>query len=180
MTAGGAAIVDDLQDAQNDTGFFEVDDADMKRIDMERRKQEAKSPSRRRAILSWVAGIVLLLALVAGALAASLLTGFGWPTQSDTAYGLLNAYKAGQAVDSYWVAVPQTSIDKAMSKIPPTFASAKVTRVKNTSPFAARASVTVAIPNGAPLDYVVTLQREGVGWKVLGIENDWTSTTGTP
>jgi len=173
MTTGGAAIVDDLQDAQNDTGFFEIDEAQMKELDRERRKEERAEPGSRRKVLSWIAAAVLVVALIAGAFAAALLTGFGWPTQTDTTNGVLNAYKAGQPVDQYWVAVPQTDIDKAMAKIPPTFSSAKVTLVKNTSPFAARASVTVAIPNGSPLDYVIVLQREGVGWRVQGIENDW-------
>ena len=180
MTTGGAAIVDDLQDAQNDTGFFEIDDAQMKELDRERRSEDRAGPARRRTVLSWVAATVLIVALVAGGLAAALLTGFGLPTQVDTTNGVLNAYKGGQPVDQYWVAVPQTDIDKSMSKIPPTFTSAKVTTVKNTSPLTARASVTVLIPNGAPLDYVITLQREGVGWRVQGIENDWSSTNGTP
>jgi len=180
MTTGGAAIVDDLQDAQNDTGFFEIDEAQMKELDRERREENRADPAKRRAVLSWVAAAVLVVALIAGALAAALLTGFGWPTQSDTAYGVLNAYRAGQPVDQYWVAVPQTDIDKAMAKIPPTFTSARLTVVRNTSPLSARASVTVSIPNGAPLDYLIALQREGVGWRVQGIENDWSSTNGTP
>jgi len=180
MTTGGAAIVDDLQDAQNDTGFFEMDEAQMKDLDREHRKEDRADSTKRRTVLSWVAASVLVVALIAGALAAALLTGFGWPTQADTAYGVLNAYRAGQPVDQYWVAVPQTDIDKSMAKIPPTFTSAKLTLVKNTSPVSARASVTVSILNGAPLDYVVALQREGVGWRVQGIENDWSSTNGTP
>jgi hypothetical protein len=151
----------------------------MKQLDRERRKEDRAEPASRRTVLSWVAAVVLVVALVAGVLAAALLTGFGWPTQGDTANGVLNAYRAGQPVDTYWVAVPQTDIDKAMAKIPPTFTSAKVTLIKNTSPFAARANVTVAIPNGSPLDYVITLQREGVGWRVQGIENDWSTTNGT-
>ena len=38
--------------------------------------------------------------------------------------------------------------------------------------------VTVTPKSGAPLHYRVTLAREGVGWKVTGIENDWRSTGG--
>jgi 4-hydroxyphenylacetate 3-monooxygenase len=29
---------------------------------------------------------------------------------------------------------------------------------------------------GAPLHYTFPLRREGVGWKVTGVENDWRST----
>jgi hypothetical protein len=38
--------------------------------------------------------------------------------------------------------------------------------------------VTVQLEGGAPLQYEFTLAREGVGWKITGIENDWRSTGG--
>ena len=40
------------------------------------------------------------------------------------------------------------------------------------------ASVTVTPEGGAPLHYQISLQREGVGWKVTGIENDWEASGG--
>jgi len=36
-----------------------------------------------------------------------------------------------------------------------------------------KVDITVTPENGAPLRYTVTVTREGVGWKVSGIENDW-------
>jgi hypothetical protein len=167
-------------DSRIDTDFFDLTDDDMKRIDRERRDEARTHPRNRRGLWSAVAATVLILALLAGLVAAALLTGFGWPTQTGVVNDMLAAYKAGKPVDQYWVAAAPADIDKEMARIPPTFQKAAVGTVKNTSLTAAAASVAVTIENGSPLDYVVSLQREGVGWRVAGIENDFRSTSGTP
>jgi hypothetical protein len=163
-----------------DTDFFDLTDDDMRRLDRERRKDERAQPRSRRGLWSAIAATVLVFALIAGLVAAALLTGFGWPTQTGVVNEMLAAYKAGQPVDQFWVAAAPADIDKEMARIPPTFQKAQVGSVKNTSLTAAVAGVAVTIENGSPLDYVVTLQREGVGWRVSGIENAFRSTGGTP
>ena len=81
-----------------------------------------------------------------------------------------------QPVDGYWVAVPSADVDKEMAKLPPVkeYEIAAIER----SPGSLERDVTVTPENGAPLRYEITLAREGVGWKVTGIENDWRSTGG--
>jgi hypothetical protein len=39
-------------------------------------------------------------------------------------------------------------------------------------------TVTVNLEKGTPLHYRISLGREGVGWKVVGVDNDWGSTGG--
>jgi Tfp pilus assembly protein PilF len=169
-----------IGDEQLDTDFFDLTDDDMKRIDRERRRSEPAAPRSRRGLWSTVAATVLVLALAAGLVAAAVLTGFGWPGQTSVTSDLLTAYREGKSVEGYWVAVPAVGIDKEMAKIPPTFSGVNVGTVKNTSLNTATVQVAVTIENGSPLDYVVDLQREGVGWRVSGIENDWRSTDTTP
>jgi hypothetical protein len=40
------------------------------------------------------------------------------------------------------------------------------------------AAITVTPKAGAALHYTITLSREGVGWKVIGIDNDWRTSGG--
>ena len=64
-----------------------------------------------------------------------------------------------------------------MSSLPPKFTSYTIDGTQG----AARKStvtVTIVLEQGAPLTYTVSLLREGVGWKVNGITNDWRSTGG--
>jgi len=159
------------------TEFFALTEDEMKMRDREARRAERE---RKRSSGSWAkiavaaaVGAVLLL-LVLGAL---YWIGFGWPTQAATVDGLVAAYAAGQPVERYWVAVPGKDVAREMAKIPSpvkAFVVDSVDRGRTTS----TAYVTVTPEKGAPLRYTITLSREGVGWKVTGVENDWSSTGG--
>jgi tetratricopeptide (TPR) repeat protein len=150
--------------------FFSVTEEQLKERDREARRAERhqRGPG---AIWRTVAIMVACVLLVIGGLAAAYAMGFGWPTQSQNVYGMLSAYKSGGAVDGYWVAVPSKDVSKEMAKIPPIkdFTVDGVQRSANIS----TAHVTVTPKSGAPLSYVITLSREGAGWKVNGVENDW-------
>ncbi|MGV8082911.1 MAG: tetratricopeptide repeat protein [Coriobacteriia bacterium] len=152
--------------------FFSVTDEELRRRDIEERRarRTQKTPVRRRAVITTIV-IVVVLICVAAVLAW--FTGFGWPTQQQTVSGMLTAYEDGGAVDSYWVAVPAADVTKEMAKIPTPkdFSVSEVSRGSQTS------TVTVIITpeSGSDLRYAVTLVREGVGWKVNGIDNDWQS-----
>ena len=41
-----------------------------------------------------------------------------------------------------------------------------------------KVAITVTPQTGADLHYTITLSREGVGWKVSAVDNDWSSTGG--
>ena len=66
--------------------------------------------------LALVAGIVVTLVALVGAAYAF---GFGWPTQQQSASGMLVAHRDGKAVNAYWVAVPGKDLAKEMAKVPP-------------------------------------------------------------
>lgn len=152
--------------------FFSVTDEELRRRDIEERRarRTQKTPVRRRAV---VTTIVIVVVLICVAAVLAWFTGFGWPTQQQTVSGMLTAYEDGGAVDSYWVAVPSADVTKEMAKIPAlkNFSVSEVSRGSQTS------TVTVIITpeSGSDLRYAVTLVREGVGWKVNGIDNDWQS-----
>ncbi len=115
--------------------------------------------------------VLVLLAAVGGAW----YMGVGYPTQSSTVSGMIEAYRGGQEVTTYWVAVPSTDVKQEMRKLPARFESFTVDTVES-GPVSASAKVTVRLQKDATLTYTVSLVREGVGWKVNGIQNDWRST----
>ena len=117
-----------------------------------------------------------LASLLAGCDVGKTFGGFGWPTQNSTVNGLLVAYSKGAGVEQYWVAVPNKDVEREMAKIPPLkeFTVDDVNRGRDTS----TVDVTVTPSDGAPMHYVVTLDREGVGWRVTGLDYNWRSTGG--
>lgn len=149
--------------------FFSMTDEEMRRIDREKRRtgRSAVSPVRR---LIPALTVVILLGVAVG---VALWAGFGWPTQSGTVSGMMDAYAGGKSVTSFWVAVPGKDISKEMAKVPPVKKHV-IEGVKRGSRVST-VSITVTPSKGAPLHYAVTLEREGVGWKVVGIENEWRS-----
>lgn len=164
---------------EGETDFFTLSEQEMKEKDRAARraeKQQRRSARNPWAIVASVAGVIVALAVAVGAL---YYFGIGWPTQRQTVNGMMDAYAGGEGVEGYWVAVPQADIDKEMSKITPNFAGYEMDGVERT-PMTSRVDLTVTPAKGAPLHYKVTLAREGVGWKVTGIENDWASTGGSP
>ena len=155
--------------------FFSVTEEELKVRDREARRTERheRGPGFIWRRLAFVAvGAFIVVGLLIGAYSM----GFGWPTQSQSVAGMLGAVQTGAAVDGFWVAVPSKDISKEMAKIPPvqSYTIDSVARSASTSTVA----ITVTPKTGAPLHYVITLSREGVGWKVTGVENDWRSTGG--
>lgn len=159
--------------------FFNVTDEQLKQRDREARRAGRGQGAKRRGGGSArvLITFAVILMLVVGALGGAYAMGVGFPTQKQTVAGLLQAHLSGGAVESYWVAVPEKDVAKEMAKIPPLKAFGVdnvVMRMRDSS-----VAVTVTPKSGAPLHYTVVLRREGVGWKVTGVENDWRSTGGS-
>jgi tetratricopeptide (TPR) repeat protein len=162
-------------DEEDVADFFTVTEEELKERDRAARKSQVGAGGTKTGLKVAVAAFVMVLAIV-GLAVAGYFVGLGLPTQAQTVSGLLTAYGQGGAVDTYWVAVPSQDVTKEMAKIPPlkTFQIDGVVR----GPATSTVSVTVTPKKGAPLHYTVTLGREGVGWKVSGVDNEWRSTGG--
>ncbi|HZL06218.1 MAG TPA: tetratricopeptide repeat protein [Coriobacteriia bacterium] len=172
-----APVVTHDVDDDIETAFFTMTEEEMRQTDREaRRKERTESRGARNlgaAIGTWVA----VLAVLAGLLGYAWVSGLGYPSQSMTVKSLLDAYSKGEPVESYWVAVPTGDVANEMSSLPPKFASYEVAATEG-SARTSTVTVTITLEQGAPLAYTVSLLREGVGWKVNGIANDWRSTGG--
>lgn len=153
--------------------FFSRSEDEMKVISREtgRAERAAKGGWTRIAIIVGV--VVVLLGVL---LAVGYNFGFGWPTQNSTVNGLFVAFSKGEAVENYWVAVPDADVEREMAKVPPvkSFSIGEIDREAKVS----TVRVIITPQTGADLEYLVTLGREGVGWKVSGIDYQWSSTGG--
>lgn len=173
-TAATAAAQLGFGDDEAVTSFFAMTEDEMKELDREARKEarrtrrEGSNPWK---AIAWIAGLVVAAGLLLGGL---YYFGFGWPTQAQTVSGLLGAHASGESVASYWVAVPGKDLAKEMAKVPPVeeFTVDSVVRGPQNSVVV----VTVTPKKGSPLRYKVTMERQGVGWFITGIDNDWQST----
>ncbi len=177
-TAAASSEADPSVPAEEDSRFFTVTDNEMKEIDRANRRRERAD--RRSAHNPWAraAGVAVAVVLVVAACAGVFFAGFGWPTQSGTVAGMLDAYHTGHAVTDFWVAAPAADVGKEMATIPPAFTGFSIDAIDR-SAFTSKVKVTVKLDKGAPLHYRISLSREGVGWKVVGIDSDWGSTAGS-
>jgi Tfp pilus assembly protein PilF len=160
-----------------ESAFFTRTDDEMRVVDREARKTERKERKAGKkgwvGVAVWVVGIIIIV----GAIGFAWLSGLGYPTQTMTVSGLLDAHRGGKPVESYWVAVPSADVEKEMSNLPPEFQSYSLQGIERSAK-TSTVDVTVVLDKGAPLTYRVSLVREGVGWKVNGVTNDWRSTGG--
>jgi tetratricopeptide (TPR) repeat protein len=169
-TADDASRALGFGDDQAVADFFSVSEEQLRERDLaERRARRAQTWSgRSRAV---TVTVIVVVVLVCGAAVAAWFTGYGWPTQQQAVDGMLSAYGEGQPVDSFWVAVPAADVTREMAKVPVpgTYTIESVERSAQDS------TVTVAVTpdEGTSLRYAVTLVREGVGWKINGVDNDW-------
>lgn len=162
-------------DEKSVADFFSVTEEELKARGREisRAERHARGPS---GVWRTVAVALIGVVVVFGALVVAYQAGYGWPTQHQTVGGVMAAYQAGTAVNDFWVAAPARDISKEMAKIPPV----KGYTIDNVAQGATTSvvSITVTPKTGAALHYNITLSREGVGWKVIGIDNDWRTTGG--
>lgn len=158
-----------------DLSFFTRTEEEMRQADREARRAERAARRERQGLLVRLGSFVAIAAVVVGLLGFLWASGIGFPTQQMTVKGLLEAHRAGKPVAGYWVAVPSVDVEKEMSALPPRFTSYKIEAVDRSAK-TSTVEVTIVLEQGAPLAYKVSLSREGVGWKVSGIANDWRST----
>ncbi len=170
------AVISSLPDADGEATkrFFNRSEDEMLTADRAERKAARSARLTPRAIGLRVGIAVLAVLIVAGVLGGLLYAGYGYPTQEQTVTSLIDAYHKGASYTEFWVAVPQANVQQEMDQLPAKFASYRISGVGR----AARTStvrVTVRLDSGAEMAYDVSLTREGVGWKVIGIKNAWNS-----
>lgn len=171
--AAAAAAALGMGDDEAVSEFFTMTEDEMRSRDREARRSQ-RGQRGGGAWLRMAITVAVIVVVIAAAGVAAYWYGYGWPTQSNTVTALIEAYSAGQPVERYWVAVPGKDVAREMAKMPPVkeYVIEGVERGRTTS----TVEVTVTPETGAALHYAITMAREGFGWRVTGVENDWRST----
>jgi hypothetical protein len=162
-------------DEGTEAAFFTRTEDEMKAAGRDAQKAERRQKSSGRGLAVRIVSVAAVLLALAAGLAFAWSSGLGYPTQRATVAGMLDAYRAGADVTPYWVAVPPTDIKQEMRRLPARFDSYSLDAV-DAGPSQSTAHVTVRLDKSAVLRYEVWLVREGVGWRVNGIQNDWGAT----
>lgn len=159
------------------TAFFARTDDEMRDTDRVQRRQERDRKHESRNPVAFAAVWVVVALVAIGALAFAWLSGFGYPTQAMTVNGLMKTHMSGKSVVDYWVAVPSADVTDEMGTLPVSIKSYKIDSIVRSAK-TSKVQISITLEKGAPLDYQILLAREGVGWKVNGVSNDWRSTGG--
>ncbi len=170
-----AVATGDLAATAEDDAFFTMTEDEMRVRGRAANKAERRDRLSGRGLALRVGLSLLALIVIFGGFAVAAYMGLGYPSQSATVSGLIDAYRAGRPVAGYWVAVPVTDVRREMRTLPARFESYSIESVA-ASAASSTADVTVRLDRNGTQRFQVSLVREGVGWKVNGIRNDWRST----
>lgn len=156
--------------------FFTMSEEEMRAEGRKAKKAARKAARTPAKIAARILLVIAVIAVVVGGAGSVIYFGYGYPTQEQTVTGVLQAYRSGTPYTDFWVAVPQTDVKQEMRQLPARFASFSIQGIDR-SALKSTARVLVKLDTGSQLTYDVLLVREGVGWKVDGIRNTWTSTS---
>ncbi|MBR3315967.1 MAG: tetratricopeptide repeat protein [Atopobiaceae bacterium] len=157
-----------LMPSPEDTGFFSVTEEELVNNDRRRRRGGAGR------VITVILVIVLLLGAACG---VAYYLGFGWPTQESVAQELFakkaNGEDVSQLISSNVDDETRQHVESLVPKSTGTSIGG-VTRSMNASEVA----VTATLEEGASKSYSVHMVRDGIGWKVSSIEEQYASTDG--
>lgn len=155
-----------------DTGFFSVTEEDLMQQDREERKARRKHNHRG---LKVFLVILLLLAIIGGACAFAYTQGYGWPTQEAIVSDLFTTASNDGDISSFFDDSVSDETKTQAKAILPINSSAQINGVDRTMN-TTDVLVTASLTNGGSQDYVVSLSRSGISWKVTNVELSFAST----
>lgn len=149
-----------LMPSPEDTGFFSLSEEELVKDERSRRKGKGGK------VLIILLVVLLLLGAAAG---FGYYSGFGWPTQESVVQGLFEA-KTNHADASKFIAgsLKEEERQQIVSLIP-AGATISITGV-NRSMHSSEVLATAALAEGGEQSYEIKMSRDGIGWKVTGVE----------
>lgn len=164
----------ELMPSPEDTGFFSVTEEDLVAIDKQNRKIRRKH---RHTGLKVFLTFFILLLLLAAAAGYAYYRGFGWPTQQAVVESLFNAKTDGSDLSAVFSDNVDDAARQDFLNLLPEGAVVKVSGsdqdMTNSTVFA-----TATLREGGEQNYTISLIRDGLGWKVVGVETTYLSQNG--
>jgi len=152
----------------NDTGFFTATDDELMETG---RRQLRKERKLRHTGLKVLFAILVILIAALGTCIFAYTQGLGIPSQETVIKDFFTAYAADESIEKYWLAESnedKTNLKKTLNGVAK---SSNVTVVSLESTMStSKAIVDVKLPEGGVLHYRITLSRDFITWKIIGIE----------
>lgn len=156
--------------SENNPSFFTASDAELIAAGKRQYKSEKKL---RNTGLKVLFAVLAVLVLALGVAIIAFVQGYGMPSQQTTVKGFFDSYAAGREVSGYWVDGAMDDpirFDRMLLTVVHTDSSRLTIRQINRSISESQAYVDVQTPEGGIVHYRVALARDGIGWKINGIE----------
>jgi tetratricopeptide (TPR) repeat protein len=151
----------------HDTGFFDTAEDDLVKMSKDQMKDERKL---KHTGLKVALGIVIFLILVLGAGVFGFTQGYGFPMQDAVITDLFNATADGRDTTQYWIGTSdeeKQAIERIMDMVAPT-KSIDIIYLER-SMTTSNAVVTAHLPQGGQINYEISLERSGIGWKISSL-----------
>lgn len=158
-----------------DTGFFDISEQEMEQLDVSNKKLKRKHRhSGLRAFL-----ILLLIALLlCGAAAAAYYNGYGWPLQESVVEDLFTSNAQGDDISGLLSSTIDDETRLDIEAVLPDGATGVSIQGVDRSMNDSSVLVTATLSAGGEQSYLVTLVREGIGWKVDGVTVEYPALDG--
>lgn len=175
----------EVMPSPDDTGFFSVSEEELVAQDRSQRKARKKSKKAKKGHGGRVFAVILVILLILAAGAGyAYYRGYGWPTQDKVVQDLLQGGSEGDVDGLFADSVGQDQRTQLKDLLPSASSSVNIDSEER-SMASTTVVATVTLPAGGTQQYRISLSRDGIGWKVSGLEavyasQDSASTTTTP
>jgi len=153
-----------------DINFFTASDAELIAASKRQYKQEKRL---RHTGLKVFFGLLLVVVLALGAAIVAFTQGYGLPTQESVINGFFDSNASGKEIERYWVDAAQddrAAFDQMLQAVAAVDSESVTIRYLDRSISESEALLDVRLPDGGVVHYRVGLVRDGIGWKINGIE----------
>jgi len=150
-----------------DTGFFSLSEAEL--VEQDKKEQKAKRKHKHTFLKVFLTLLVLVL-ILAGVAGFAFYKGYGWPTQEMVTEQLF-ASKSQGSLNFELIASSLTpkQRDDLSNLLPDGSSSVSVTGIDR-SMNESLVYATASLSKGGKQDYKISFVREGLQWKVYGVE----------
>ena len=157
-----------------DTGFFSLSEAEL--VEKDKKEQKAKK-KHKHTFLKFIVTLLVLVLILGGVGAFAFYKGYGWPTQEMVTEQLFASKSQGSLNTDLIASSLTTKQRDDLSNLLPDSTSAVTVSGIDRNMNESLVYATASLSKGGKQDYKISFVREGLQWKVYGVEAVFASKT---